>query len=356
MSRTINGKDMNTIIKELQEDFPNEAIEKREYDGIYYIGVDAYRERLNNVVGIDHYNELYEEVKLVKAQDSYATKTKCRIEFLDDDYNIIMVKESTGGSNIAFPKIDSTNTDDKGNAIKVPGTTTNSLPNDFDSACQDAFKRICKKQLNMGKRQLDVAKLGTLYTIKITKPFNEYKGHLFGEGEFNGKHYNIAIFKNSVEVFKSAYELPKSGQEIAFYGKEGKTQKNQDQIIFEKVYRSENTRTKENTAQHDNTSINTPTSDSNTDNEGKNNYPVLELENTTVLQSFGDKGHMCFKAVDRKNKLYNMVIESSVIPHMDQVLWKHFSQRASKETGVHGKFAIDTTTLSDRCLIKDICS
>ena len=93
-----------------------------------------------------------------------------------------------------------------------------------------------------------------------------------------------------------------------------------------------------------------------TSNVAEKNYPVYELENTTLLQPFGDKGHLCFKAIDQKNKTYNMVIESTVIPTMDQVLWKHFSQRASKETGVRGKFAVDTTTLNDRCLVKDICS
>lgn len=91
-------------------------------------------------------------------------------------------------------------------------------------------------------------------------------------------------------------------------------------------------------------------------NTVEKNYPVFELENTTVLQPFGNKGHLCFKAIDKKNKTYNMVIESTVMPNMDQVLWKHFSQRASKETGVRGKFAVDITTLQDRCLVKDICS
>lgn len=86
------------------------------------------------------------------------------------------------------------------------------------------------------------------------------------------------------------------------------------------------------------------------------NYPVIEIETMTLLQPFGDKGHMCFKAIDIKNNTYAMVIETNVIQQMDQVLWKHFSQRASKETGIRSKFAVDTITLSDRCLIKDICS
>lgn len=239
MNRTINGKPLESIIQELQADFPPEAIEKRDYDGIYYIGVDAYRERLNTVIGIAHYNELYDEVEVVKAQDSYATKTKCRLEILDDEFNIVIVKESAGGSNIAFPKVDGPDKDKDGKPIKVPGTTTNSLPNDFDSACQDAFKRICKKQLLMGKRQLDNAKAGTPYCLTITKALHEYNGHIFGEGKMeNGKVYKIAIFKNQAETFKKVYGMPGTGQNVTFYGKEGKDNKQNDQIVFEKACNS----------------------------------------------------------------------------------------------------------------------
>lgn len=237
MGKTINGKTIEQILDELQEDFPPESIEKRDYDGIYYIGVDAYRERLNTVIGIGHYNELYEPVEIIRAQDTYATKTKCRLEILDDDFNVILIKESAGGSNIAFPKVDEKDKD--GKSIKVPLTTTNSIPNDLDSACQDAFKRICKKQLLMGKRQLDIAKAGTAYTITLTQEFKEYNGHLFGEGKMKGQIYKIAIFKNQAETFKSSYGIPEKGKSITFYGKVGKDNRQHDQLVFEKVYREE---------------------------------------------------------------------------------------------------------------------
>ena len=185
MTRTINGKPIPEIITALQADFPEEDIENRDYDNVPYISVDAYRKRLNDVVGIDHYTETYDNVELVKAGETYAVKTMCHLTLLDDEYVSIFTKDSSGGSIIAFPKVDKLNADGKpckdaeNKTIKIPGNVTNSLPNDFDSACQDAFKRICKKQFNMGKEQLKRKSKGTVYTVKIID-IREYNGSYYG--------------------------------------------------------------------------------------------------------------------------------------------------------------------------------
>ena len=106
MGKTINGKSLSQIMAELAADFPPEAIQTRDYDGVHYINVDDFRSRLNSVVGIDHYNERYTPVEIIQAKDTLAVKTLGTIELLDDDYNVIIVKQSPGGSNIAFPKLE----------------------------------------------------------------------------------------------------------------------------------------------------------------------------------------------------------------------------------------------------------
>lgn len=229
---TINGKPLKQIIEELAADFPSEAIKQRDFDGVFYISVDDYRERLNQVVGIEHYNEKYTPVTIVQAKDSFATKTLGTIELLDDDYNIILTKESSGGSNISFPKIDAVN--ETGDKIKVPGMTTNSIPNDLDSACQDAFKRICKNKFDMGKKQLKQAAMGTKYVLKITQSMKPYNGHLFGSCicENDGYQYKLAVYKQQVNSFKEVCNgIPQNGDTVTVYGEIGSDKQANPQII-----------------------------------------------------------------------------------------------------------------------------
>jgi len=217
VSKTINGLSMKEIMEKLQEDFPQEVVKTRDYDGVPYISVDDFRERLDSVVGPEHYNEMYDEVKIEVTKDTYATKTKCRLEFLDDNFEPVLVKESAGGSIIAFPKVDEvisevkdgvkqtiTVKDTGGKVVKVVGTTTTSIPNDIDGACQDAFKRICRKMLGMGKRQLEVAKKGVAYKVTV-KRCSPYRDMIFGDLVYNGKDYKLAVFQNNVAAFKQAY-------------------------------------------------------------------------------------------------------------------------------------------------------
>lgn len=94
--------------------------------------------------------------------------------------------------------------------------------------------------------------------------------------------------------------------------------------------------------------------DNMTASSGKN-YPIVELRTTTLLQPFGSKGHLCFKAIDRKNREYAVVIENSAIETFDPILWAHFKECAFKETGVQYKFELDNKSVSDRSLVKAIC-
>ncbi len=361
---TINGKSLKDILLELQADFPKEAIKTRDYDGVKYIGVDDYRERLDAVVGIDHYNEKYDPVELVKAQDSYATKTRCTLEFLDDDYHVILTKESSGGSNIAFPKIETNKLDKDGKPIKEAGTVTNSLPNDFDSACQDAFKRICRKQLNMGKKQLEEAKSGALYILKLNRDCTiSTTGHIFSNGTLksDGKNYSLAIFKNSVDLFKAAYGLPKKGELVAIYGKSGNDMKGNPQIIFTKPGKLPETtastsnetsappsNSKENSAKNTSTSNEQQNAESKKELQrdqpevnvasSQNEIQKVLFKSTTVMKPVDNyPGCYVLKASNDKGEQILYFLKD-YISKVENVLWEKFVNEVSKKTGI--KFTV----------------
>lgn len=249
MSKTINGLELREVFEKLQADLPQEAIQHRDYDDIKYISVDTFRRRLDDVVGPEHYNEYYSDIELIQAKDTYAIKCKCKLEFLDDNFDIILVKESAGGNTLAFPKIDEKITSIEGNVRttttvknedgknnQIVGTTINSIPNDLDSACQDAFKRICKKQLGIGRRQLELAGKGTLYVVFV-KSYRKADngGHVFCDIEWDGKPYKFVCWAKQVTDLESVFGTqPLRGKVIAFYGKESKDPKGNPQLVFAK--------------------------------------------------------------------------------------------------------------------------
>lgn len=248
MSKTINGMTLKEVFEKFQEDLPSEAIQIRDYDDVLYISVDNLRKRLDEVIGPEHYNEHYSDIELVSAKDTIAIKCKCTLELLDDDFNVILVKESAGGNTLAFPKIDekvssvdgdvrtfTTIKKQDGKPNQIVGLTINSIPNDLDSACQDAFKRICKKQLGIGRRQLEIAENGILYVVFVKSYKKTEKGHVFCDIEWNGQPYKFACFAKQVKELENRYGSERlSGKIIAFYGKEGKDGMNNPQLIFSK--------------------------------------------------------------------------------------------------------------------------
>ena len=53
------------FFKELEKDISEDVIEKRNFDGMEYISVDVFKDRLDEVIGVDHYTEEYSECKIV---------------------------------------------------------------------------------------------------------------------------------------------------------------------------------------------------------------------------------------------------------------------------------------------------
>jgi len=236
MDKTINGKTLGQIFAELTQPFDKNKIRTRDYDKMPYISVDDLRERLDSVVGSYHYNETYTEPKIMKVKDTYGVSVIGRIEFLDDNFEPVLVKECVGGTSITFPKVDKQISNALGNVetIKQEMTTTNSFANDCMAACQDAFKRICKK-IGIGAKDLEQAAKGEVYEVTLKFPVDysrSTKGY-FSDITSGGAPVRLAVFSNKLELFKAG--IPQgtaAGTSFYIVGKLGKDNRGNDQIIF----------------------------------------------------------------------------------------------------------------------------
>ena len=151
MSRTINGKTVKEVMEALAAPLPKEAFKVRDYDNKPYITVEACYERMDSVLGVEHYNAVYTEPQFVQQKDTYVISTVGTLEILDDNFEVIFRKSGPGTSTVTFPNIEKT---ENGQKVKVPGNIATLVPNDVMSAFQDAFKRICKNKLQIGAKQL----------------------------------------------------------------------------------------------------------------------------------------------------------------------------------------------------------
>ena len=335
MSRTINGKNISKIMEELQADFPSDAIQTRSYDGIPYMSVDVLRKRLDDVVGIGHYNEIYSEAKIVQVRDTYATNVKCRLEFLDDDFNICLVKEANGGSNIAFPKDKSTDEE---------LTKTQSVPNDLYAAGTDAFKKICKNLLHIGEKQIEIAKNGVTYTVKINS-LKPYGANVFGFGMIRNdagaeEQYNIAIFKSELDAFKKAYGAnveALKGKVIKFQAKEGTDKNGNPQLIFKKAVKDDSKANNSNSTTNSTkpSQSESPSGQQNmTQNNTSNNTTAQNSQQSktsikvTTLGAVQMQGNVYYCLVkDEHGKKYNLCFAKENLPAKEK--WENFQKKAA---------------------------
>ena len=82
------------------------------------------------------------------------------------------------------------------------------------SACQDAFKRMCKK-LNIAKNQVAKMNATPEFTITFLQDVTLVEGqHLFPNVTCNGKRIKLAVFKNHVpELLK---KFPSKGNDFGW--------------------------------------------------------------------------------------------------------------------------------------------
>ena len=84
---TVNGKPMSDILSALSK--PGKT--DKDYSGKNYIKIEHYYARMNEVVGVDHYNVAFsDETFRTVMSGQELISVKCTIEILDDDYKVIL--------------------------------------------------------------------------------------------------------------------------------------------------------------------------------------------------------------------------------------------------------------------------
>ena len=85
---------------------------------------------------------------------------------------------------------------------------------------------------------------------------------------------------------------------------------------------------------------------------GSHSYTAMEVETLTPLQPFGSRGFLCFKAADKKNNSYAMIIDPATVSSFDQKKWLNFKKQAEKASGIRKTFY--TIKHGNRILVKGI--
>lgn len=130
--RTINGKKLDDVFRELQADFPKRDIKKHKSTQKWYVPVEKIKERLDAVLGVDNWcfvpTSSPELWKL--GPESYESCVMTgKLVFYDDD-RVPIERCAGGGSDIIYPK-----------GEKRPTSVANAV----DTAYQDVFKRCCRR-------------------------------------------------------------------------------------------------------------------------------------------------------------------------------------------------------------------
>ncbi len=269
---TINQKTIQEVLTELKKPFPAEEIKIRDFDNQPYISVGTFIDRLNEVLGADHYSDEYSDITIFNAKDSYCVSAVCTLSILDDDYKVIFKKSMAGGSNINFPK-------DKETKTRISETT--SMPNDIASACQDAFKRVCSKRLGIGDEQLTVAAQGVKYDVILDRPLREYNGNIFGDIRNGDSHLKLAVFKSVASTIENKEELLalKAGSSLCIYGTMGEDKNGNPQIIAKSLTVVSSTGSK---------SSGTPAPEPKKEGPEEKNYSVRTAGGVTEMQTKGN--------------------------------------------------------------------
>lgn len=134
---TVNGKTLAKIEQEMLEPLPTEKL--RYNNGLAYFPIEVYEERFLEVIGGRRwFHLLTPHVKISQVNNRYLISVVVRIEILSDDNEIVLVKETSGGSNVILLS-------DSGEA--------KSLKSDITSAASEACKNLYK-MFGIGVEQL----------------------------------------------------------------------------------------------------------------------------------------------------------------------------------------------------------
>ena len=139
--KTVNGKTIIQLEKELSVEFPDSDFKQRE-DGIWYLPIDKYEKRLMDVCGGPlHYSKVCSPCILHSVSGKHAFSVNCKIVIYADDGSIFVEKAANGGVNLVML--------DAGTEKERPANLKSSIV----AAESDAFKQVCNS-LGMGVTQL----------------------------------------------------------------------------------------------------------------------------------------------------------------------------------------------------------
>lgn len=132
---TINGLPIKEVLLKLKEPCTYAGAVRTDHGNNPYIIIEAFRTRMNEVLGIEHFHEEYRDFQLVSLPNasegfSHVFVVQCTITILDDDGNIVVKK--TGGSG------------DEPMPVNNTGKFSQ-LNNTVESSYAAAFKSCCKR-------------------------------------------------------------------------------------------------------------------------------------------------------------------------------------------------------------------
>lgn len=130
--RTINGKKLEDVFKELQAEFPARDIRRHNATQKLYITASKMKERLDTVLGDWNWDFIpTSEPQLWKlGPDAYESCVLSGKLIIYDDDRVPIVRGAVGGADLIYPK-----------GERRPTSVANAV----DSAHQDVFKRCCRR-------------------------------------------------------------------------------------------------------------------------------------------------------------------------------------------------------------------
>lgn len=250
MARTINKKSFDNIIKALAAPFDVNDFKPNKF-GFYYLPVEKYQQRMDEVVGILNYDFITSEPRTCIVGTKPHISLSGTITIRDDDGNVVTQKSACGGCPVIMK-----NADNEAAAYK----------NDLESATQDVFKRCCKR-LGIAEAQLkqlrregkgsseDIggnAQTVSLYRVKLRESFsslgkNGYSAMVDVEGEDEPR--KLVIWQSAIVEIEKYIPIAKfincykANMEFSLYGTlnvwKPKNGSSELQLVMEKPYVNE---------------------------------------------------------------------------------------------------------------------
>lgn len=135
---TINGMTVKECCKQLAR---YKMPQKKLYGKYPYYRISEYRERLDEVLGVDHYYVTYTAPQIFRIDSGQEILClNCRITVLDDEYKPIFYKEGCGSKELQYTK----------ETGRLDG-----ISNVAYSASTSAFKNACKNFCMFGDKSND---------------------------------------------------------------------------------------------------------------------------------------------------------------------------------------------------------